>query len=92
MEHPEIETLNKSIVDWVQKNFIKAMIPFHIDKKEFKFYRVLNIPKVWKENDYWIVEAKIEFNLRTQKTTTIVFQVDGKGNVVGYNVPQLTEI
>jgi hypothetical protein len=92
MEYLEIETLNKSIAGWVEKNFIKALIPFHVNKKDFKFYRVLHIPKVWKEDNYWIVEATIEFSLITQKTTTIIYQIDAKGNIIGYHVPKLSDI
>jgi hypothetical protein len=92
MEHPKIETLNKSIVGWIQKSFVKALIPHHIHEKDFKFVRVRNISRVWKDNDYWTVEATIEFSLGEAKSANIVFQVDSEGNIMGYNVPKMDEI
>lgn len=60
--------------------------------KDFKFVRVRDISRVWKDNDYWTVEATIDFSLGGGKSTTIIFQVDGEGNIIGYNVPKMNEI
>lgn len=87
-----METLNSSIVGWIEKNFAKALIPFHVNKKAFKFARVLHISKVWRDNDYWTVEAMIEFNLGGNKSATIIYQVDDKGNIMGYSVPKINDI
>ena len=44
-------------MEWVQKKFDKAMLPYHVNKGDFKpeHSRVIEFPKIWKENDYWLV-------------------------------------
>ena len=91
MEHPKIEVLNKSIVAWIKKNFAKAVLPFHVMKKDFKFTKVAKICRVWKENDYWIVDALVDYQLGTSQTTKITFQIDSKGKIVGYDIPESTD-
>ena len=86
MEHPKIEDMYKSIVYWIQENFVKALLQHHVDKNSFEFGRVTKISKVWKENDYWIVDADIEYGLRGHKMKTVTFQINSEGKIVGYNL------
>ena len=53
-------------MEWVQKNFDKAMFPYNMDKGDFKpeHSRVIEFAKVWKENAYWLVEGQIEYILK----------------------------
>ena len=91
MEHPKIEVLNKSIVTWIEKNFVKAILPFHVLKGDFKFNKIVKISKVWKENDHWIVDALVDYKLETSKTTKITFQVNNLGKIVGYDIPKTAD-
>jgi len=87
MEHPKIEDMNKNIVYWIQENFVKASLQFHVDKDSFEFGRVSKISKVWKQNDYWIVDADIEYTLGAgHKMKTITFQINSEGKIVGYDL------
>ena len=84
MKHLKYELLNKSIVGWVEENFVKAILPFNPLRKEFKFVRIEGIPKVWKESDCWLVEARIAYSLRQAESTTITFQMNDDGEIIGY--------
>lgn len=87
MEHPKIEDIYKNIVHWIEKNFVKAILQFHVDKDSYKFGRVSKISKVWKENGYWVVDADIEYGLRQgHKMKTVTFQINSEGKIVGYNL------
>jgi len=86
VQHPKLEDIYRNIVGWVEKNFVKAILQFHVAKDEFKFHRVLKISKVWKENDCWVVEATVEYDLGGYQARTITFQIDSEGKILGYNL------
>jgi hypothetical protein len=88
MEIPTFEILNKNIMEWVQKNFGTAMLPYHVDKGNFKpeHARVIEFPKIWKENDYWLVDAQIEYVLKQTEFVRITFQIGDIGKIIGYSV------
>ena len=86
MELPKIETLKKNIVHWIQENFKKATLEFHVDKDKFELARVDMITKVWSEKDYWLVEAVVEYALGGPKMETMTFQVDRNGKIIGYDL------
>lgn len=86
MTHPEIEDIKKNVVNWMEENFVKAILQFHVNKEQYKFARITKISKVWKENEYWIVDANIEYALGGHQLKTVTFQVDSDGKVVGYNL------
>jgi hypothetical protein len=88
LEHPKIEELNKSIVGWIGKNFVKAVLQHHYMKDDFKLARVTRISKVWKDDDHWIVDAHIEYELGSSKMHKITFQVDSEGHIVGYDISE----
>ena len=84
LKHLKYEVLNKSIVQWVEENFVKAILPFNALRKEFKFVRVEEIPRIWKESDYWLVEARIAYSLKQAERTTITFQMNDDCEIIGY--------
>jgi hypothetical protein len=88
MAIPTFEILNKNIMEWVQKNFGKAMLPYNADKGDFKpeHSKVIEFPKVWKENDYWLVEAQVEYVLKQSEFVRITFQIDDAGKIIGYSI------
>ncbi len=88
MAIPTFEVLNKNIMEWVQKNFGKAMLPYNVDKGDFnpEHSRVIEFPKIWKENDYWLVEAQIAYVLKQSESVRITFQIDVAGEIIGYSV------
>ena len=88
MAIPTFEILNKNIMEWVQKNFGKAMFPYNVDKGDFKpeHSRVIEFAKVWKENVYWLVEAQIEYVLKKTEFVRMTFQIDDAGEIIGYSV------
>jgi len=86
LEHPELESIYKNIVEWIEKNFVKAVLQHHTNKENFKFIKVDRISKVWKESDYWIVDALIEYELPGLQRKTIVFQVNSESKIVGFDL------
>ena len=88
MAIPTFEILNKNIMEWVQTNFGKAMLPYHADKGNFtpEHSKVTEFPKIWKENAYWLVEAQIEYVLKKTEFVRMTFQIDDAGEIIGYSV------
>ena len=86
MEHPKVDDIKKNIVSWVEENLTKTLLPFHSEKGSFKFGRVSTITKVWAENDYWLVDAAIEYNLGQSEMRTVTFQVNKEGEIIGYDL------
>lgn len=93
MPHPKIEDINKNVVNWIHDNFVKALIPFNEDAKDFKFQRIDQVSKAWKENDYWIVNVVIEYSTATAGVKTLTFQVNEKGEILGFdsNEPMINQ-
>jgi len=48
-------------MEWVQKKFDKAMLPYHVNKGDFKpeHSRVIEFPKIWKENAIGLFRHKL---------------------------------
>jgi myo-inositol catabolism protein IolC len=86
LEHPDLDSIYENIVDWIGKNFVKAVLQYQPDKKNFKFTKVKRITKVWKESDHWVVDALIEYELSGVQTKAILFQVNGEGRIVGFDL------
>jgi len=86
MEYLKLDEISKNIAEWVQTDFAKTLFQFDSRMKDFKFVRVTNVPKVWKENDVWIIDALIEYELAGAKKRNVTFQVDSKGTTVGFNL------
>jgi hypothetical protein len=86
MAHPKIEDINANAVHWIESDFVKALMLFHVSKKEFKFQRILRISKVWKDGDHWIVDVLFEYGLGTSRSGTVTFQMNLEGKIIGYNV------
>jgi hypothetical protein len=88
MSIPAFDVLNKNIVEWFKKEFDTAMLPYHVFKEKFdrKHVRILHFNKIWKENDYWLVQVVIEYVIEQSKLSTITFQVNEDGIIVGYDM------
>ena len=86
MEHLSLEEASIIISNWVETNLKEALYKMHIYGDKFKFGRILNIPKMWKENDYWIVDATVEYYLEQTQMKTITFQINQEGYIIGYNL------
>ena len=88
MSIPALDVLNKKIVEWFSKNFDTAMLPYHVDKEKFdrEHVRILHFNKIWKENDYWLVQVLMDYVIEQGKIATITFQVDKDCMIVGYDM------
>jgi hypothetical protein len=88
--HYGIEQIFKIISDWAQENLVKAIYQFDDGNGEFKFGRVSQISKFWKEQGLWQAEALIEYTMGgTQKIArNVSFQLNDSGKVVGFNLYQ----
>ncbi|MCW3983663.1 MAG: hypothetical protein NWE96_06665 [Candidatus Bathyarchaeota archaeon] len=86
---PKLEIISKNIEVWIKENFIKAVAQ-PSTKSDFKFGKIDRITRVWKNDDYWIVDAFIEYSFTNQKIKTFTFQVDSEGQVVGFNFNEPT--
>jgi hypothetical protein len=84
-KHPDIETIVKSIADWMDKNYIRTDARFPLGQENaYKFYPgVTRISKIWQENGYWVVDAMVQFVLKGNKSANMSFQVNEKAEIVG---------
>jgi hypothetical protein len=84
-KHPDIETIVKSIADWMDKNYIRTDARFPLGQENtYKFSPgVTAISKIWQENGYWVVDARVQFVLRSNKSMNVSFQVNEKAEIVG---------
>ena len=87
--YPKIEDINKNVVNWIEQNYVKTLLPFHVNRETFKFLRINRIGRVWKENDYWIVDVFIDYSIEDEEETgSLTFQVNDKAEIHGFNLHQ----
>lgn len=86
---PKVEIIYKNIEVWIKENFDKALAQSST-KSDFKFGKINKITKVWKNKDYWIVDAFVEYSFPNPKLKTFTFQLDHEGQVVGFDFNEQT--
>ena len=86
--HYGIDKIFKVISDWAQENLVKAIYQFDDGIEDFKFGRVSQISKFWKEHGLWQVEGLVEYTIGgAQKISrNVSFQVDDNFSVLGWNL------
>ena len=84
--HPELDEVFSSITEWAHENFAKLLYQFDDRMKDFKFVRVSEVSKVWKENDLWLTDALLEYEFGGAKKRNVSFQTDNYGKILGFNL------
>ncbi|MGA3112052.1 MAG: hypothetical protein ABSE15_08475 [Candidatus Bathyarchaeia archaeon] len=86
--HYTIEKISKIVSDWAQEKLVKAIYQFDDGISDFKFGRVSQISKLWKEQGLWQVEALIEYTIGgAQKIArNVSFQIDDNFSIIGFNL------
>ncbi|MGD6811118.1 MAG: hypothetical protein ACQCN3_15605 [Candidatus Bathyarchaeia archaeon] len=68
-------------------NFEKAVTRSH-ENQEFKFKQLSKITKVWKKENYWVVDAFVEYSFPNQKVKTFTFQVNSDSEIIGFDLKE----
>lgn len=89
LQLPKLEVISKNIEMWIKENFTNA-ITQPSNEFEFKFGVIVKITRVWKNNDCWLVDVFVEYFFPNQKLKTFTFQVDGDGQVIGFDLHEPT--
>lgn len=89
-DHLDLDDFLNIISEWAHENLLQALFEFKENKEGFKFKKVVEISKVWIQNDprYDLrsVDAVIEYESGEIKKRNVSFQIDATKKVVGFNL------
>jgi len=70
----------------VEEKLARALLQFKEKPAIFKFVRVVEVSKFWRENGLWQTAAVIEYEFEGKQKRQVSFQIGDEGKIVGFNL------